>query len=68
VYFILDVNGRDSFDQTALHCAIYGQQLEATKFLLNHKAKVHVLDHKQDSPVHVAVRTGNVKLLEVLDK
>lgn len=59
------MNARDSFGQTALHCAIYGHQLEATQFLLNHKAKVHMLDHKQDSPVHVAVRTGNIRLLEV---
>lgn len=64
--YVLDVNGRDSFGQTALHCAIHGQQEEATQFLLDHRAKVHVLDNKQDSPIHVAIRAGNIRLLKVL--
>ncbi|KAK3711402.1 hypothetical protein QZH41_013507 [Actinostola sp. cb2023] len=63
---LLDVNGRDSYGQTPLHCAILGQQLEATQFLLDHKGKVHVMDNKQDTPIHAAVRTGNVRLLKEL--
>ncbi|XP_032220958.2 transient receptor potential cation channel subfamily A member 1 isoform X2 [Nematostella vectensis] len=61
-----DINARDNYGQTALHCAILGKQHEAARFLLNRKARVHVLDDKQDTPVHVAVRMGDLDLLKEL--
>ena len=35
------------------------------KYLLHHHANPNLKDHREEAPLHAAVRTGNVEMVEV---
>ena len=60
-----DLNARDNYGQTPLHCAILGKQLKVVQFLLSNKVKVKTTADKGDTPLHCAVRVGSIDLVQV---
>jgi ankyrin repeat protein len=53
-------------EDTALFSAIKDNQLETTKLLIEFKADVNHKNHIGDTPLHLAVQTGNLKLVKLL--
>lgn len=64
--FNADIDKRDSYGKTALHCAVSAGQANTVKYLLHNRANPNVKDHREEAPLHAAVRTGNVEVVEVL--
>ena len=64
--FNADIDKRDSYGKTALHCAESAGQANTVKYLLHNHANPNVKDHREEAPLHAAVRTGNVEVVEVL--
>lgn len=64
--FNADIDKRDSYGKTALHCAVSAGQANTVKYLLHNHANPNVKDHREEAPLHAAVRTGNVEVVEVL--
>ena len=65
--FPIDIDKRDSYGKTALHCAVSAGQVNTVRYLLHNHANPNVKDHREEAPLHAAVRTGNVELVEVTD-
>lgn len=60
-----DIDKRDSYGKTALHCAVSAGQVNTVKYLLHNHANPNLKDHREEAPLHAAVRTGNVEVVEV---
>lgn len=61
----LDIDKRDSYGKTALHCAVSAGQANTVKYLLHNHANPNLKDHREEAPLHAAVRTGNIEVVEV---
>ena len=61
-----DIDKRDSYGKTALHCAVSAGHVGTVKYLLHCHANPNVKDHREEAPLHAAVRTGNVEMVEVI--
>ena len=61
----LDIDKRDSYGKTALHCAVSAGQVNTVKYLLHNHANPNLKDHREEAPLHAAVRTGNIEMVEV---
>lgn len=61
-----DIDKRDSYGKTALHCAVSAGQADTVKYLLYNHADPNIQDHREEAPLHAAVRTGNVEVVEAL--
>ncbi|XP_078360427.1 transient receptor potential cation channel subfamily A member 1-like isoform X2 [Oculina patagonica] len=61
-----DIDKRDSYGKTALHCAVSAGQVDTVKYLLHNHANPNLKDHREEAPLHAAVRTGNVEMVEAL--
>ncbi|EKX42324.1 hypothetical protein GUITHDRAFT_88116, partial [Guillardia theta CCMP2712] len=62
----LHVDETDSNGRTALHVAACEGQVEATKFLLQHRASVSIKDKYKNTALHDAVRHGHDQLAALL--
>jgi len=60
----LDVNSKDIFGRTPLHCAILANSKNAVKFLMQAGADIDKADHAGDLPLHYAVRKGHQDILD----
>ena len=60
-----DIDKRDSYGKTPLHCAVSAGQIATVKYLLHCHGNPNLKDHREEAPLHVAVRTGNVDIVEV---
>lgn len=60
------LNFKDFEGKTALHWAAERGSAPAVSMLLEHGAKAHVTDNKDDTPLHYAVREGHPKIVELL--
>jgi len=40
-------------------------QVNTVRFLLHNHANPNVKDHREEAPLHAAVRTGNIEMVEV---
>ena len=60
-----EIDKRDSYGKTALHCSVSAGQVDTVKYLLYNHADPNIKDHREEAPLHVAVRTGNVEVVEV---
>ena len=63
--FPADIDKRDSYGKTALHCAASAAQANTVKYLLHNHANPNLKDHREEAAIHAAVRTGNVEVVEV---
>ncbi|XP_067037370.1 transient receptor potential cation channel subfamily A member 1-like isoform X2 [Acropora muricata] len=61
-----EIDKRDSYGKTALHCSVSAGQVDTVKYLLYNHADPNIKDHREEAPLHVAVRTGNVEVVEAL--
>ncbi|QHI69596.1 ankyrin repeat domain-containing protein [Tichowtungia aerotolerans] len=61
-----DVNELSPLGMSALHCAVYADNLEATHLLIEHGANVNLCDRHHWSPLHQAVRSGDKELVCLL--
>lgn len=61
-----DIDKQDSYGKTALHCAVSAGQVNTVKYLLHNHANPNLKDHREEAPLHAAVRTGNVEMVEVI--
>lgn len=58
--------GHDDENWTALFWAIYGNQKEAVRFLVENGANVEALTKRKNRPLHVAAREGHSQIIDLL--
>jgi ankyrin repeat protein len=61
-----DVNAKNKEDDTPLHIAVKGDQVEIVKTLLNAKASTTATNKDGDKPLHIAAKNGNQKIVNLL--
>lgn len=59
----IDVNGKNAL----LHAA-EGSFVENAKFLIKHGSKASALDAKMNSGIHIAAKSGNLKMIQLFHK
>ena len=62
---ILDKNSESIEGITPLHIAGKTNAVNAAEILIKHGADVSVRDCKQKTPLHLAARRGNIKVMKV---
>ncbi len=60
------LNKQDKFGCTPLYNAVFAQQKELVKYLLNKRAKVSIVNVDGDTPLHRAAAEGIKEIIEVL--
>lgn len=58
----------DKLRQTPLHLAVLMKQLEIVRLLLDNGANPEMFDHKGDTALHIACRSGNVTMVNEILK
>ena len=60
------MNKHDDSGQTLLHQAIESEQEDIVELIVSHRSvKASVRDRQRRTALHLAVRTGNLRLVEV---
>ena len=62
-----DVNAKDTYNKTPLHCAVYNENLEITQLLIANGAEVNATDKDGDTPLHWAIFKGNLEITQLLE-
>jgi ankyrin repeat protein len=62
----IDVNSKNTFGSTALHCAIAQKQVESVRMLLKLGADVTIQDANGSTPLHYAIEHKLPRVLETL--
>ena len=60
------VDEQDTYNFTALHCALAHKNFEMTKFLIGEGANVNMKDLLGMSPLHYAAKYGNLATVKLL--
>lgn len=61
-----DVNRFSRQGVSALHYAVYGEHVEAIRFLIEHGADINARDKHGWTPLHQAARSGSPEVIDVL--
>ncbi|KAM4054225.1 ankyrin repeat and death domain-containing protein 1B isoform 2-T2 [Anomaloglossus baeobatrachus] len=64
----VNINSRNVLDRTALHFAVAGKHYQAVSFLLNHKARVDVVDRHGLTVLHLAGWSADLTIVQMLIK
>lgn len=61
-----DINAKDSLEMSALHKAVYKNQIETLKILLSYKPNMNIMSRNFGTPLHLAAYFGFAEELQLL--